>query len=181
MVRQGLELPAPSGEHDSFREFFPERVNRLSEHLERFLETRNVRDLVQHIRNRRGFDALDMAPVSGAEAARAAAALEVWFSAKQSRNIDEPQVRDLLGFVGLQPLQVSPDRTRRGHWLNIRAVPIAAREQCPVPRFGSDAKGQYRVLCVWERPNEEDLVNEAGDSLAAPVIICICLPPSGPA
>jgi hypothetical protein len=114
-----------------------------------------------------------MAPVSGAEAVRAAAAVEVWFQAKQrlfSESL-EKQIRDLLSFLGFQGASVAPDRSRRGVWMSLRTVPLTQREQCPVPRFGSEAKGHYRVLCVWDRPNEEDLVNEIGDALSAPVLV----------
>lgn len=173
MVRQNLDLPERAEQRDAFREFFPEGVRTLNESLEKFFENHHVGDLAALIKNRRSFGGVEMAPVSGAEAERAAKALEVWFEAKRRKNEEslENHVRDLLGFLGFQGASVVLDRSRRGMWMNIRTVPITQREQCPIPRFGSEANGHYRLLCVWDRPNEEDLVNEVADALVTPVLV----------
>ena len=176
MVRQNMDLPASAAEHDALVEFFPERVRKIEDFLEYFFsrEKKNVRDLTVQVKTRQLTGPIDMAPITGAVAERAAAAVEAWFEAKKERSLSgtlDKYIRELLGFLGFQGAVVSPDRSRRGVWMNARTVPLTQREQCPVPRYGSEAKGHYRVLCVWERPNEEDLVNEIGDALSEPVIV----------
>jgi hypothetical protein len=173
MVRQNMDLPEPVAHRDTFREFFPERVRALMDFLDQYLKDKFARDLAELVANRRNFAGIDMAPVSGAAADRAASAVKVWFQVKQrsSRAELEDQIRELLGFLGFQAASMARDPSRRGESWNFRTVPLTQREQCPIPRFGSEAKGHYRLLCVWDRPNEEDLVNEIGDALTTPVLV----------
>jgi len=176
MVRQNMDLPELAAAHDALTDFFPERVRKIEDFLESFFskEKRNVRDLATQVKTRQFTGPIDMAPITGAAAERAAAGVEAWFEAKKERSSSgtlDKHIRELFGFLGFQGAVVSPDRSRRGVWMNVRTVPLTQREQCPIPRYGSEAKGHYRVLCVWERPNEEDLVNEIGDALSEPVIV----------
>jgi hypothetical protein len=48
--------------------------------------------------------------------------------------------------------------------MDVLTDPIADRERCPIPFFGSEACGNYRVLCFWARPTEEDLISDVGDT-----------------
>lgn len=38
--------------------------------------------------------------------------------------------------------------------VNVKAAPLADRRLCPVPEFGSEAKGLYRVMCIFPKTAE---------------------------
>jgi hypothetical protein len=105
------------------------------------------------------------------DAKRAAEALNVWFAAKREGRCTEAQAREILTFLGFRVSQVWPVPGQRGQWMRVRAKPLESREECPVPFYGSNARGEYRVLCVWERPNEETLLQDVGDTARLPVIV----------
>ena len=53
----------------------------------------------------------------------------------------------------------------------LKVTPIADREICSVPYFGSLAQGRYRLLCAWDRPSEEELINACRERTTAPLLV----------
>jgi hypothetical protein len=47
---------------------------------------------------------------------------------------------------------------RRNRYLDLKTQPLRGREQCPVGRYGSDADGEYRLLCLWTLPPAGELL-----------------------
>jgi hypothetical protein len=92
--------------------------------------------------------------------------LEVWFTAKRENKLSEEQARILLDHLGFNLLEMTPKIHGNQIWFHIKTEPIRERALCPVPHFGSQAKGQYSILCVWDRPNEEDLLLEVSELLS---------------
>ena len=103
--------------------------------------------------------------VPGAQAKQAADMLEGWFTAKKQRDIDRVTARQILGSLGFTVVDVDVNRLGRKTWLEVQTEPIRDRDTCPVPAYGSLASGRYRILCVWDRPTEEDLINAVGTGL----------------
>jgi hypothetical protein len=69
-------------------DFFPERVRKIEDFLEYFFsrEKKSVRDLAIQVKTRQLTGPIDMAPITGAVAERAGAAVEAWFEAKKERS-----------------------------------------------------------------------------------------------
>jgi hypothetical protein len=67
-----------------------------------------------------------------------------------------------LGFV-VQRLLLSERLPGRELWA-LDSASLEDRSLCPIPQFGSSAKGRYRLVCVWERPTEDDILQLVGES-----------------
>ena len=49
-----------------------------------------------------------------------------------------------------------PDQSESRIWLSLTAT---VPPRCPIPAFGSESKGQYRLMCVWARPGEDEILD----------------------
>ena len=79
--------------------------------------------------------------------------LEAWFRIKRQQNIREQQAEAILTGLGLDLQEVTVERDRRTVWIDVVAD-IPVKRDCPVPAYGSDVDGRYRILCVEDEPNE---------------------------
>ncbi len=85
--------------------------------------------------------------------------LETWRLAKDQHRLDHSAAGDILSKIGFEVTQCSPMPEHRGVWHSVRAKQLSDRDEgCPVPGYGSEAKGQYRLLCVWLTPHVDDLL-----------------------
>src|SRR5690606_18679400 len=48
---------------------------------------------------------------------------------------------------------------------NFDCSPISDRDVCPVPFFGSFASGRYRIVCLWDRPSIDVILNRVGTTI----------------
>ena len=161
---------------DAFHEFFVERFAVIAE----VIRKKQV-ELPSSVRNNsvpRG--AVDMKDVPKPQAEAAAELLETWFSIKRKPEARlEERLEKVLSHLGFVVDSVAPLRTggadtgrRRVAWFRAVVQHIANRVQCPVPQFGSAANGRYRLLCLWDRQGEEDIVNVIGaERHGAPVMV----------
>lgn len=173
VVLRGERIPEPCEERDPLNEFLEK-----SQAIEAYLEPTDPRarpsdkQIVADVRAGRSIGPVSLQRVPGAQAKQAAEMLEAWFTAKRQQSIDQHTAAKVLAGLGLTALGVDVNRSGRRIWLEVRADVIRDRELCPVPAYGSLANGRYRVLCIWERPTEEDLVSAVGTpSHGAPVIV----------
>jgi hypothetical protein len=99
--------------------------------------------------------------------------LRAWLEIKRRRKLSLDDARLLLPRI-LVPLGFTPrpdDFTIKSAvpdkqvWVNLITEPLADRARCPVPAYGSLAAGHYRLLCVWDRPTEEDLLAAVGETV----------------
>lgn len=170
LVRENA-LPEPTHVKDPFADFFPDKANKL----EKFLEDPNTRHrIVRMVRERQNFCDLDLQKPLGAQTQRAADMLEAWFKAKDNKNVDHVAVvQNILFHLGFRIKSVIKSRfVHNRMWLDVVTEPIRDRDLCPIAKYGSAAEGNYRVLCFWDRPSEEDLLHEIGETVqGAPIIV----------
>jgi hypothetical protein len=120
-----------------------------------------------------------MGRVPGAQAKQAAEMLESWFTVKHARNITDSEIRIILNHLGFSVTGVKinrqPDlniRPTQRTWIEVLTEVIEDRNRCPVSIYGSGANGSYRLLCVWDRPAEDDLLGDVGETAYGnPVIV----------
>jgi hypothetical protein len=180
MTLAGLPLPDPAPQADTFTAFFPQTLRQLFEFLEQsggsaFNPVSAVNEIRRYASAQRRSYALgpvDMDRVPGSQARQAADLLQAWFTAKRAHAIDAPGARAILDNLGLNTTGVTVRKQGRRTWVDVEAETVRDRNRCPVPQYGSMALGRYRVLCVWERPSEEDMLSDVADSShGRPVIL----------
>jgi predicted nucleic acid-binding Zn-ribbon protein len=161
MAKAGSPLPENENTRDAFSDFFPQFVEKLMSVLDQRKDHQNLNDIA----NRKGFYPLDMRPVPGAQAKTAAEMLEAWLAVKKhnmGNNIIDrlQQILDGIGFQNSQLTRQEGHRTDDRHrWFEMRVRPLMDRDICVIPTFSSTAQGYYRLLCLWERPSEEEILS----------------------
>ncbi|MFO0822573.1 MAG: hypothetical protein U0792_05540 [Gemmataceae bacterium] len=133
----------------------------------------STRDVIDHIRKAESIGPIDMTEVSGEQhrrfepqAKEAAGMVEAWHRLKDMKDRPAGVGRELttllagFGFKAVTVESVSP--AKPPHWLAAcRTAEVHNPADCIVPQYGSKAHGKYRVLGVYDRPNEESLVELA--------------------
>lgn len=171
MALRDEELPSPEGAPDPLREFFPERARELDD----FLARQGPREFVRRLRQGESLCGLDLARVPQNRRDQAREMLDAWFAASQRGRITEDEVRRIFIGLGLTPLRVNwvtANWGPAGHaWAEVHTEPLRERSLCPLPEFGSGANGRYRVLCLWGRPTEQDLIGRVGETHAGAALV----------
>lgn len=166
LVVNGNELPSDELPEDQFSRFFS-RIRDIEARLERH----SSRAIIDAVAQRDFQFDRDLSRITGAEALRAAQALQTWHELKREHVADNTKIREILDFLGFELPEVIPASGERGRWYLARTRTLSDRHVCPVHRYGSTAAGRYMVLCRWDRPNEEVLLREAAEYRQTPVII----------
>lgn len=167
LISSGQALPEPAG-HDRFQSFFPARAREI----ETYLEKSDSPKLIRKIQRNERVPGTDVHTITGAQAHRAAEIFEAWLTVKNARKITVQQGQVILNGLGFNVIEAKLKTIGRSSWLEIRTEIIRDRNQCPVAEYGSQALGRYRVLCVWDRPSEEDILNSVGSTYQeAPVLV----------
>jgi hypothetical protein len=147
---------------DAFGDFFPA----AAQEIERFLEENpQPQVVVKKLKDRGTIAGISMRTVAGAHAAEAAAMFDAWSSLKRAQRADSRALRivlEALGFVvvGLK-LEDKLGNRQEG---TLDTEVLQDRRLCPSSMYGSQARGQYRIVCAWGRPTEEDLLKSIGES-----------------
>lgn len=166
--------PLPTEYLDSFTEFFPETYNKIQKHVfhKNFDTNKLVCDIEDLGRGRTrdlSIGPINMRGAEGRKALDAAKMLKAWYSIKKSRGINQDEAKILLSGIGFDILSLeivfntNPHDNNEFIWINLTTSIISERSICCIPNFGSLARGNYRVLCVWGRPTEDELLTRIGD------------------
>lgn len=168
LASQNQDFSDDVEQFDSFGEFFPEAVKSLY----RYMGDHDVRpnEVVYSVRDRVNIPGVDFRRVPGIRAAQAAGMLEAWFEAKRMRRLEKQQAMKILEGLGFRV--ESLDLFDRDPFeYNLVTMPFVDRKEIPVEFFGSRANGNYRLLCFWGLPSEEELLRTVGDTNARPATI----------
>ena len=164
----GSLLPSevqPSNERNIFEEFYPLRSREIDKALE---EVGNPKQVLAQIERKSGFAGMNLSNVPGAQRESAKQMLEAWFTLKRAGRINnqtEDNIKTLfsgLGFI-VRSVTITRRPDRNFGEARIETDLINARERCPVPAFGSFAQGKYRLVFLWGRPTEEDILQHADE------------------
>ncbi|OQX01537.1 MAG: hypothetical protein BWK80_59735, partial [Desulfobacteraceae bacterium IS3] len=166
---------------DTFIDFFHDKFK----NIEAFLEPERPKDLpnwgsiVQDIRRHAGghihvsLGTIDLKHIRGNQARESADLIESWFTVKQTGRLQHADyLEKIIGCLGFSDVSVTITKQGKCVWADVKVKPIADRRICPVVAYGSASYGLYRVLCLWSRPSEDEILNEVGDtSVGNPVIV----------
>ncbi len=174
MVQKGQPISEPEKRRDAFIDFFKNKYAAIEDVLEPTDRNRTKRrELINDISTGRNIGPLQIQQVQRTQAKQASEILGAWFTAKgKKESISQEDARQILSYLGFNTAQLTVNKFGRYAWIDVTTEPIQHRNRFPVPAYGSEAKGSYRILCVWDRPSEEDLLNALKQtSPASPVIV----------
>ncbi len=165
MILDQQELPEAEEAKDNFASFYPEKARELSDYLKQV----PLYAVIQ--RARAGADLCGLR-LKDYDLDHVANAISAWFNSRRMQTVSEEELDQILNFIGFSADEVSFKQGDNGTWIDLEAATIIGRERSPVPAYGSEAKGRYRILCVWNRPTEGELLQQIGDtSFGSPVIV----------
>lgn len=167
LVRDGQPLArVADAERTVLAEFFtgcdgrPGFVRRFDEYM---TPAGRPRDVIERVRRAESVGPIDMKGVAEPQAKEAAGMVEAWLRLKDMRDRQGGVARELaalltgFGYKGVAVESVAS--VKLPHWLAVaRTAELNNPADCIVPHYGSLARGKYRVLGVYDRPNEESLV-----------------------
>ncbi len=179
MLMKNQPLPEMDTPDDLFAAFFPHQFREIAAFINHSSPVQKWEPLkiVNTVRDgAQGHSSeIKVGPIviSREEALETTEFLEAWFTAAKTRSIGKESLQTIFNHFGFTfqdaGLNAKGDRT----WIELKTAPLADKELCPVPVYGSNANGSYRVLCVWRRPAELELINEIGETSldTAPVVV----------
>ncbi|MDY7004428.1 MAG: sigma-70 family RNA polymerase sigma factor [Cyanobacteriota bacterium] len=175
MVKQGRPIPNPENKRDSFLDFFDQKYTDIEQELIATDKYKNRKDkLIEQIKKGRTISSMRMP--QGNTAKTAGETLETWFSVKERKQgITEKDARKILRFLGFDSVIAkirNAGEKEEYIWFDVNTEPLQDKNRCPVPVYGSKAKGCYQIVCVWGRPNVENLLNAVeSNSQTNPVLV----------
>ena len=155
----------PASRH-IFEEFFPVSHDNIESALE---GTHSSKQVVDRISKANEFGGINLSEVPGAQRISAVQMLTAWFGLKHARRLsagDKDTLSTLfsaLGFI-VHDVRVDLGDIRDVGEAMVKTAPLRARERCPVPVFGSFVNGNYRIVLLWGRPTEEDILQHADEN-----------------
>ena len=156
LVSRGDSLPEKDDGQDAFGIFFPQACCEIEEFLS---DPKSSSSLLSRIENQKGIPGVEMGHLSDSKAKEAVEMLEAWISLKKVKRTSQQQLRTLFERLGFNVLNVSEGVGQPRAWVTLVVKPLNHRDECPIPYFGSSANGHYRVLCIWDHPSEEEIIN----------------------
>lgn len=180
---RGDEIPAPPKGRDALGRFLG-RAADLEEFIEKYPYSKEFRSQVEE---RTSPYPMDMAEVSEAQARTAGELLKTWFgrflSGRTSRNKDElgravAGILELIGFPNPKARIDSAKMHGDAVEMLIETDRIEDADLCPLPVFGSSARGRYRVVCLFGASLPQTILNRAeasGSTVPAIVLVASSL------
>ncbi len=165
LLENNEKLPEDDIQIKNFDKFFPEQINKL----EKYLNAEMLPVVIRTIRNGKSIAGLKWDNIPNKQREQAADMFEEWVNLKREKKINKESLNIVFTALGFNVLdiniEVSNNSTSPGFkWVNLSTQIIQDKEQCPVPIFGSQANGIYRVLCDWESPTFDSIINEIDSS-----------------
>ena len=155
----------PKEHRQVFQEFYPFQSDEIDKEL---VALSNSKEVVEKIRNSDKFAGILLGDIPDAQRDSAAQMMEAWYSLKRTSRFDGQTISSIttlftgLGFI-VQKVTTSRFSQNFGE-AHMETDPLQARERCPIPAFGSSIKGRYRLVLLWGRPTEEDIIQHAEES-----------------
>ncbi|MEZ2238665.1 AAA family ATPase [Microcoleus sp.] len=171
MLKKGRSLPEPEEKRDAFKDFFEHKYAAIEKVLEECDRDRQKKqELIPNISKGKSIAKIQIP--QGAQAKKAADMFDAWFAAKGRNQATEKDAHQILSNLGFNLKSLTFKKSGQYTWIDVNSEPIFDQNRCPVSAYGSAANGHYRILCVWDRPNEQDLLNAVGDTaLGEPVFV----------
>ena len=177
-IRNKQDLPdTDKADASPFMQYFGKEKESSCELLERELTNSTVRDVITRVRKRKPVTGLQLDDLQNTHAIESEKFLDNWFEVKTARRLGKDLGISIFNFFGMLPKKFVKDSDSkkssfRGDVWNLQIKPLESRDVCPSPSFGSEARGDYRVIAYWDRPAAEDIFQHARElGSSRPVIV----------
>jgi hypothetical protein len=162
IIERGGELPAAEAAIPGI-DFFPEFFEKVRDELFGSKKL-SVRDLASRVRDRSQLASLDLGKhLTPSDARRAEEVLNDWHRLAKRQGAPEQWVRKILDYVGFAIKSLRPKKaeaTTEHLWYDLETEPLANRDDCILPDYGSRCAGRYGVVCFEGTPLEGDILKE---------------------
>ena len=166
-IRTGSSSPhvSPDNQREIFGDFYPKRCEAIQSAIEGLRTPSGVRDAVV---SAPAFGGMVLNHLPGGRRNSAQRMLQAWFELKRANGLDDSALRrvtTLFSEMGFIVQQMNAIRSGSNvAEADMQTAPLRTRERCPIPVFGSAADGRYRIVFLWDRPTEEDMLQHADES-----------------
>ena len=162
--KRGEPLPDPDEDNwvDQFQDFFP----KAAKELEELFRTETFHTITSRIRNGQSIGPINMDEMSDSQRQDQDIdnVLDTWAQLKRSRTEifskrSGERIGRILKWLGFEAQNIGrPNRNRTGSrvWIPLKAT---VSYSCPIPSFGSESNGQYRLMCVWDQSREDEILD----------------------
>ncbi len=171
-VRDGRPLPPEETESGNTFKDFLDKYPDLKDEMDKALKSRRPkRELIDNVKKGRNIGVLQMP--DGEQAQQASEMLKTWLSVKGKKQPNPEDIRKILLPLGFNIIKLDTKQTGQYTWINIETESIEDRNRCPLPAYGSDAKGHYPILPLRET-TAEGILNAIGENFQGSPIIVFC-------
>ena len=154
-IEAGEHLDSDSSERrDLFREFMA-----VVEGIERRLADGNgIEAFIKAAEKRQAIEGLRFETMSEPEVEPAAQLIRTWEELSRRKLFLKKTLDALLTSLGLPVRRISSEQSGR-NWAaaTVETDLVQDRSRCPLPQFGSAARGRYRVLLDWGKTARESI------------------------
>ena len=134
--------------------------------------------VVRAVKNREAVAGLGFDAMSESEAEHASQLIGAWYRLSREKRFDKETVENLLTLLGM-PVRRSRMEKDGRNWarINLETDVLQDRSRCPLPQFGSAARGRYSLLLDWGTSARESIpqIMGRGHDLATIVLHFGCL------
>ena len=164
---RGEPAVAPAEEGDTFREFLT-----VAPELEEMTDVTEPAAIVRAVAACKRLGGVSFQTMSEHGAKRAANLLEAWYELSRGGHLDRGTLGKLLPLLGFRVLSTTVVESDPGQAeVTLETETLQDPSLCPLPQFGSAARGRYRIVLNWERPPAETIVRRVGDKGERPTIV----------
>ncbi len=178
IVKQGDEIGRDPQRHmEPFAEFFPGFLGEYSDWMGQSELNSVNKQFVENARRGQPLGPMRFDAMTEPRRTESCALLDAWRKMRASNELTHLKVflRDFFAQLGLREIELDePHRKgRQADWeVQLSCDPLRNRNICIVPRFGSEADGEYLVLGLRGQPTVPDLTTRVDKaSLRKPTIV----------
>ncbi|TLS54096.1 hypothetical protein FE782_01765 [Paenibacillus antri] len=166
--RENNELPEIEERHNYFSDFFEDKY----EALYKFSVEGNGRSanyVIENVKNRGSLGpiSLNLNQVSSKQAQNASNMMAAWYAMKTKKTTSPQtaaQAKIILEQLGFIVKSVTVKQRANVHYFEAECNPIIDAIRCPLPAFGSEANGKYRIFCFWDRETSDHILESIGET-----------------
>lgn len=142
--------------------FLPERIQKIAGALE---ASGGLLALASAVRKNQVFCETDFAQWSVEEREQTAQLIVLWDNFKRKSDLNDSRLASLLEGLGFIVTGIaSAAGFAEGSRSEASTHPLADRAICPVPRFGSAARGKLTIFHTWAKGDEQHLIQLVGET-----------------
>ena len=145
-----------------------EELDYFNEYFNVFLaqkEGKDSTDVISIIEGRDKFSVIDFSSITEHQIEESSFIMNQWFFLKNNRKQEAfnefdnyKKILDGLGFFDAK--KTNQEKLKRATYFDFECTPNRGRNRTPLPKFGSFAKGKYRLITITQNLNEEDLFEQ---------------------